>query len=38
MGSMHHDADVLVEEEGGELRIAWTFGRDPLPQREAATQ
>ena len=34
MGSMHHDADVMVESEDGRLDIAWTFGRDPLPQAE----
>lgn len=35
MGSMHHDADVIVESEQGGLNVAWTFGRDPLPQTGA---
>ena len=35
MGSMHHDADVMVESEDGQLSLAWTFGRDPLPQTGA---
>ena len=30
MGSMRHDADVIVEDEG-HLDIAWTYGVDPLP-------
>ena len=30
MGSMQHDADVMLEDEG-KLAIAWTFGADPLP-------
>lgn len=38
MGSMHHDADVLVEDEDGKLKIAWTFGRDALPARETTPQ
>jgi hypothetical protein len=38
MGSMHHDADVLVEDEDGKLNIAWTFGRDALPARETTPQ
>ena len=38
MGSMHHDADVLVEDEDGALTVAWTFGRDPLPQQAPAIQ
>lgn len=38
MGSMHHDADVLVENEDGRLTVAWTFGRDPLPSQESALQ
>ena len=31
MGSMQHDADVMVEAEG-KLDLAWTFGTDALPQ------
>ena len=31
MGSMRHDADVMVEDEG-RLDLAWTYGADPLPQ------
>ncbi len=32
MGSMHHDADVMVEDEpGAPLRLAWTYGRDEVP-------
>jgi len=38
MGSMHHDADVLVENEDGRLTVAWTFGRDPLPSQERKLQ
>ena len=30
MGSMQHDADVMVEDDG-RLEIAWTYGVDPLP-------
>lgn len=30
MGSMRHDADVMVE-NGGTLSLAWTYGADPLP-------
>lgn len=33
MGSMHYEADVMVESVDGRLSLAWTFGRDPLPQR-----
>ena len=32
MGSMRHDADVMVD-EGGKLEIAWTYGLDALPQQ-----
>jgi hypothetical protein len=32
MGSMSHDADVMVEDESG-LGLAWTYGVDPLPER-----
>ena len=38
MGSMHHDADVLVEGEDGKLDVAWTFGRDALPEPETTLQ
>ena len=38
MGSMEHDADVLVENEDGKLTVAWTFGRDPLPSQETTLQ
>ncbi|HEX4298071.1 MAG TPA: hypothetical protein VHZ56_08605 [Devosia sp.] len=31
MGSMRHDADVMVQDEDG-LRLAWSYGQDPLPQ------
>jgi hypothetical protein len=31
MGSMRHDADVMVD-DGGKLQIAWTYGVDSLPQ------
>jgi len=31
MGSMRHDADVMVEDDG-RLEIAWTYGIDALPQ------
>jgi hypothetical protein len=30
MGSMRHDADVIVEDDG-RLDIAWTYGVDELP-------
>ncbi len=30
MGSMRHDADVMVEDEG-RLAVAWTAGTDPRP-------
>jgi hypothetical protein len=30
MGSMRHDADVMVEADGC-LAIAWTYGRDDVP-------
>lgn len=30
MGSMRHEADVLVEAEG-HLDFAWTYGTDPAP-------
>ena len=31
MGSMRHDADVMVE-EGGKLDLVWTYGADSLPE------
>jgi hypothetical protein len=31
MGSMRHDADVMVD-DGGKLELAWTYGVDALPQ------
>jgi len=31
MGSMRHDADVMLEDPEG-LAIAWTYGIDPVPQ------
>jgi hypothetical protein len=34
MGSMRHDADVLVEADGT-LDFAWTYGTDRLPQKPA---
>jgi hypothetical protein len=34
MGSMRHDADVLVEADG-RLDFAWTYGVDALPQMPA---
>lgn len=30
MGSMRHDADVMLE-DGGRLDLAWTYGIDPVP-------
>ncbi len=30
MGSMRHDADVMVEDDG-KLDLAWSYGTDPLP-------
>jgi hypothetical protein len=30
MGSMRHEADVMVE-AGGKLDLAWMYGRDRLP-------
>ena len=34
MGSMRHDADVMVGTEG-RLDIAWTYGVDSLPEDPA---
>jgi len=31
MGSMQHDADVLLEADG-KLDFAWTYGTDRLPE------
>lgn len=33
MGSMRHDADVMVEADG-RLEIAWTYGVDSVPQAQ----
>ncbi len=30
MGSMQHDADVMVE-DGGSLALAWSYGADAMP-------
>ncbi|MEQ1770241.1 MAG: hypothetical protein ABL879_10415 [Devosia sp.] len=30
MGAMKHEADVMVEDEG-RLELAWTYGRDAMP-------
>lgn len=35
MGSMRHDADVLLEADG-KLDFAWTYGVDVLPTTPAA--
>ena len=35
MGSMRHDADVMVEDQG-RLEVAWTYGIDPVPARQDA--
>ena len=35
MGSMRHDADVMVEADG-KLALAWTYGVDPLPPKSQA--
>ena len=32
MGSMRHDADVMVD-DGNKLEIAWTYGVDSVPQQ-----
>jgi hypothetical protein len=34
MGSMRHEAVVMVEGDG-RLDLAWTYGVDPLPARDA---
>jgi hypothetical protein len=33
MGSMRHDADVMVEADG-RLEIAWTYGVDAVPEAQ----
>ena len=35
MGSMQHDADVMLEADG-ELSLAWTYGVDPIPDKPGA--
>ena len=35
MGSMRHDADVMVEADG-KLDLAWMYGRDRLPGEQGA--
>jgi hypothetical protein len=32
MGSMHHDADVMAENDSGTLDVLWSFG-DKLPKK-----
>lgn len=32
MGSMRHDADVMLE-DAGKLSLAWTYGSDEVPAR-----
>ncbi|MEO8756125.1 MAG: hypothetical protein ABI398_00020 [Devosia sp.] len=34
MGTMRHDSDVMLEDEG-KLDLAWTYGVDPLPDNRA---
>jgi hypothetical protein len=34
MGSMRHEADVLLEADG-KLDFAWTYGTDSLPEKPA---
>lgn len=34
MGSMRHEADVLLEAEG-RLDFAWSYGTDSLPEKPA---
>ena len=32
MGAMHHEADVMVEDNPGDpLRLVWTYGQDKAP-------
>lgn len=34
MGSMHYDADVVVEaDDGSGLEVVWSFGRDDVPRK-----
>ena len=34
MGAMHHDADVMIEnDDGGTLEPIWSYGRDKVPKR-----
>ena len=33
MGSMHHDADVMAENDSGALELLWSFGRDRIPRK-----
>ena len=35
MGSMKHDADVMIEDAGA-LTLAWTYGLNPVPVQEVA--
>lgn len=35
MGSMRHDADVMIEADG-KLDLAWMYGRDRLPGEQGA--
>ncbi len=35
MGSMQHDADVMIEADG-RLDLAWIYGRDRLPGEQGA--
>lgn len=35
MGSMQHDADVMIEADG-KLDLAWIYGRDQLPGAQGA--
>ena len=35
MGSMQHDADVMIEADG-KLDLAWMYGRDRLPGQQGA--
>lgn len=35
MGSMKHDADVMLEADG-HLELAWTYGKDAIPSAGSA--
>lgn len=37
MGTMHHEADVMVEDDGA-LAVVWTFGVDLVPEFEGAVR